>query len=301
MRRDTQIGILLGIVILVIIGVFLSTRTTDKESILPDLAMSEKGRQKDSVDEININEFIIESDKTEPVKTLSAENTVEKFQTNEEPLKVVQTENTLIETPEENSSIEGKWEGTVGEVAEEIVEEPELSQEPTGAEDEEIAETIPTTEKVVIVPDNKPQTPTYSVPEKKIYKVMPNDNLFKIAKKQYGDGKKWAIIFDANKDSMPNSDAIYVGQKLIIPDISLKNETGNNVKASVKAKVKKEKYVSQKTHTVQSGDTLYRIAEKYYDNPSAWHKIYEANEDTIEDKGLLIKGQVLIIPKLYSN
>ena len=52
------------------------------------------------------------------------------------------------------------------------------------------------------------------------------------------------------------------------------------------------------THTVEAGDNLYRIAEKYYDDPSEWIKIFEANEDTIEDEGSLEKGQVLIIPKL---
>ena len=42
MRRDTQIGIILGIAILVIIGVFLSTRTSDQKAVIPDLAMSEE-------------------------------------------------------------------------------------------------------------------------------------------------------------------------------------------------------------------------------------------------------------------
>ncbi len=51
------------------------------------------------------------------------------------------------------------------------------------------------------------------------------------------------------------------------------------------------------THTVQSGDTLYRIAEKYYDDPAKWVKIYKANEKTIEAQNLLKKGQTLIIPQ----
>ncbi len=51
------------------------------------------------------------------------------------------------------------------------------------------------------------------------------------------------------------------------------------------------------THTVQSGDTLYRIAEKYYDDPAKWEKIYKANEKTIEARNLLKKGQILIIPQ----
>ena len=55
MRRDTQIGIILGIVILVIIGVFLSTRTSDYETVLPDLVLSEAGRQKSEIEEIVVS------------------------------------------------------------------------------------------------------------------------------------------------------------------------------------------------------------------------------------------------------
>ena len=65
MRRDTQIGIILGIVILVIIGVFLSTRATDNVTALPDLVMSEGARQKTDVKKIDINGFFKESKKAE--------------------------------------------------------------------------------------------------------------------------------------------------------------------------------------------------------------------------------------------
>ena len=68
MRRDTQIGIILGIVILVIIGVFLSTRPSDSEMVLPDLVLSEGTRQKTKVKEIDINSFFKESKKTELIK-----------------------------------------------------------------------------------------------------------------------------------------------------------------------------------------------------------------------------------------
>ncbi|MBT5305098.1 MAG: hypothetical protein HOL31_08465, partial [Candidatus Scalindua sp.] len=52
MRRDNQIGVILGIVILVIIGVFLSTRTSDNETVIPDLVLSEDVRQESEIEEI---------------------------------------------------------------------------------------------------------------------------------------------------------------------------------------------------------------------------------------------------------
>ena len=61
MRRDTQIGIILGVVILVVIGIFLSTRTTVYETKTPDLSLSEENVAESEIEEIDINELIEET------------------------------------------------------------------------------------------------------------------------------------------------------------------------------------------------------------------------------------------------
>ena len=43
------------------------------------------------------------------------------------------------------------------------------------------------------------------------------DCLWKIAEKFYGDGRKWKIIYEANKDEIKDPRKIYPKQKLIIP------------------------------------------------------------------------------------
>ncbi len=45
------------------------------------------------------------------------------------------------------------------------------------------------------------------------------DCLYNIAKKYYGDGSKWRIIYKANKDKIKNPNKIYPKQILIIPEI----------------------------------------------------------------------------------
>lgn len=50
-----------------------------------------------------------------------------------------------------------------------------------------------------------------------------------------------------------------------------------------------------KTHTVQSGDTLWGIAKKYYGNGSQYTKIASANPD-IKNPNLIYLGQILSIP-----
>lgn len=49
------------------------------------------------------------------------------------------------------------------------------------------------------------------------YVVQPGDNLWKIAKKVYGQGFAWRKIFDANSNTVSNPGNIHVGQVLLIP------------------------------------------------------------------------------------
>ncbi len=49
------------------------------------------------------------------------------------------------------------------------------------------------------------------------YTVVRGDCLWKIARKFYGDGKKWADIYNANASIIKNPNLIYAGQVLLIP------------------------------------------------------------------------------------
>lgn len=52
-------------------------------------------------------------------------------------------------------------------------------------------------------------------------------------------------------------------------------------------------------YTVQAGDSLWGIADKFYKAGAKWNKIYEANKDVIGDDSSVIRaGQVLKIPNL---
>ena len=54
--------------------------------------------------------------------------------------------------------------------------------------------------------------------------------------------------------------------------------------------------VSGKRYTVVAGDSLSRIAKREYGDANAWHRIYEANRDTVKDPDLIYPGQTLEIP-----
>ncbi len=50
------------------------------------------------------------------------------------------------------------------------------------------------------------------------------------------------------------------------------------------------------TYTVQSGDSLSRIAKRELGSYNLWNVIYEANRDQISDPNVIRPGQVLVIP-----
>jgi nucleoid-associated protein YgaU len=55
---------------------------------------------------------------------------------------------------------------------------------------------------------------------------------------------------------------------------------------------------NQDVYTVQSGDSLSKIAKKHYGDANAWKQIYEANKEKIGDNPDLIRpGQRFVIPR----
>ena len=54
-----------------------------------------------------------------------------------------------------------------------------------------------------------------------------------------------------------------------------------------------------RTYTVQSGDTLSEIAQRHYGRASAWHQVFEANRDQLDDPDLIRPGQELRLPDIH--
>jgi nucleoid-associated protein YgaU len=58
----------------------------------------------------------------------------------------------------------------------------------------------------------------------------------------------------------------------------------------------KAKISGGKTYTVKKGDTLSKIATKYYGDSKGWKKIYDANKSKIKNPDVLIPGTEIVIP-----
>lgn len=73
-----------------------------------------------------------------------------------------------------------------------------------------------TTTKTATVTKERPAT---TAPKATTYTVKKGDCLWNIAKKYLGNGAKYNLIYNANKDKIKNPNLIYVGQVLTIPQV----------------------------------------------------------------------------------
>ncbi len=121
----------------------------------------------------------------------------------------------------------------------------------------------------------------------KTYVVAAGDTFIGIAEKVYGDRTKWQVIFEANRKQVPDPGRLPVGQKLVIPPLP---------KSALKVEKPLPRAAGDLSHVVQRGDTLYKLAEKYYGDGSLWKEIHEANKKSIPNPDRLELGQRLVIP-----
>ncbi len=57
-----------------------------------------------------------------------------------------------------------------------------------------------------------------------------------------------------------------------------------------------EQQIKVEYYTIQSGDTLSKIAKSYFGDAMAYPKIFEANREVIKDANLIYPGQKIRIP-----
>ncbi|MBK7012802.1 MAG: LysM peptidoglycan-binding domain-containing protein [Xanthomonadales bacterium] len=70
----------------------------------------------------------------------------------------------------------------------------------------------------------------------------------------------------------------------------------SNVSSGVSSTAPLVADTTMQTYTVAKGDTLSKIAKKFYGNANKWRVIFEANGDQISNPDLIKIGQVLKIP-----
>ena len=75
-----------------------------------------------------------------------------------------------------------------------------------------------------------------------------------------------------------------------------RQERIEEAKERIRSRSQREAKKPARTYTVQAGDTLGKIAAKFYQDGSRWTEIYEANKAQIANPDAIEIGQELVIP-----
>lgn len=138
--------------------------------------------------------------------------------------------------------------------------------------------------------------------EEGVYLVKQGDSLWRIAEEKLGRGSAWKELARVNQIPEENP-TITVGQSLIVSGFG-GPETGDVLSSITAEKVDNEVKVTE-MYTVESGDTLWGIAEKFYGDGILWNKIYDSSENNLSmyspktgsSYPLVHAGNVLVIPE----
>lgn len=75
----------------------------------------------------------------------------------------------------------------------------------------------------------------------------------------------------------------------------------SNVSSGVESTARTTSAPTLQTYTVVGGDSLSKIAKKFYGDATQWRHIFEANQDRISNPDMIQIGQVLKIPAAKST
>lgn len=165
---------------------------------------------------------------------------------------------------------------------------------------------------------------------------FPHENLYYVNNsKDFQDGLNYLDLFEgwrvklvpvrflAGKVSGDNIDSDAINTLVLIESLTITEKAGEEKDKYVSFKLieykehakqgypytvdektgkKKAAFIDQNNpkskgyYVVKSGDTLWAIAKKYYNNGSKFNKIYKANKSIIKNPSLIYPGQKLVIP-----
>ncbi len=178
-------------------------------------------------------------------------------------------------------------------VVDEPIPEPVVEPEPQ--EPEPIRVEVP---RVITDLDAREEPAELIEPKFTEYIVLKDENMGSIARKLFGSSERWDAIARSNPRVDPKR--LKVGQVLRIP-VDPDNIQGILVADSVGGEgsdAKKARPSKVVEYFVQSGDSLSKIAQRFYGSSRHAQMIFEYNRDTLSSIDDISIGQLLKLPPL---
>ncbi|MEP6881268.1 MAG: LysM peptidoglycan-binding domain-containing protein [Dokdonella sp.] len=104
----------------------------------------------------------------------------------------------------------------------------------------------------------------------------------------------------ANDPGKPDFSNVKSGVESTAP-IAAEKPDFSNVVSGVESTAPLVASATVQTYTVVGGDSLSKIAKKFYGHANLWRTIFEANSDRISNPDMIQIGQVLKIPAETSH
>ncbi len=137
-------------------------------------------------------------------------------------------------------------------------------------------------------PEPRP-TPTRTV----VHIVQKGETLSAISQRYYGTSGRWKEILKANRDVLLDPRLLMPDMKLTIPAVA--NAAGQDRRSRTLSSQTADS-ADARVHTVRRGETLYKIAEKYYGDGGRWKQLRDANSSVVSDPQDLQAGIKLRVP-----
>lgn len=187
--------------------------------------------------------------------------------------------------------------------------EPAAEVQPEPAE----VETAPRSRYQTVEPRATPEpiAPVAQLPANGRYTIQPNDSLWKISEKVYGNGRYFKAIYEHNKVKLPDPDRLQAGTEISVPPPGILEDRYPALcpkqRKSVLVKPREMTASAQApaaggsrgadVYVVAEGDTLFDIARYELGKAARWGEIYQLNRDVLgEDFDYLQPGLELKMP-----
>jgi nucleoid-associated protein YgaU len=130
----------------------------------------------------------------------------------------------------------------------------------------------------------------------RVHHVQAGETLYEIAKQYYDDGNYWRTIYEANRDKMASADRLRKGVRLVIPNRSGRAQPIARTSGAADAASRPVATPRYTTHKVARGETLSEIAQRYFGTVRKLDALVALNEQVIDDPNDVPAGVVLRVP-----
>ena len=198
MRKETKIGIIIGIIIVVGVAVYFANQDKNSKPAIPDnMTFDDPSTVQptttvDPKPETTADSTDINSPAISDPGPLTADNS----DSNEENTVDV----SIPDEVDELTTVDNKDDIVIAMPKKDIEPEPTVTK---AINDDPLAN----------LPNSYPEQMT----ERKYHTVQKGDSLYSISTEYFGTGKYWKKIYDVNKDIIKNESSLTIGWKLKIP------------------------------------------------------------------------------------